>query len=72
MVLAILGNMQWGSWKCWKKKLLCIPILIYDFGTMLLLTGDDSRFFFITFYNKSGVMGNFATEPGSLFIFCEY
>ena len=49
MVLAILGNMQWGSWKCWKKKLLCIPILIYDFGTMLLLTGDDSRFFFITF-----------------------
>ncbi len=32
-----------------EETLYVIPILTYDFGTMLLLTGDDSRFFFITF-----------------------
>lgn len=32
-----------------KKTLMVIPLLTYDFGTMLLLTGADSRFFYITF-----------------------
>ena len=33
----------------WKRLFLCAPIFAYDFGTMLLLTGHDVRFFFITF-----------------------
>ena len=28
---------------------MAVPLLAYDYGTMLLLTGPDSRFFFITF-----------------------
>ena len=33
----------------WKKVLFGVPVLAYDFGTMLLLSGHDSRFFFFTF-----------------------
>lgn len=32
-----------------KRLLLCIPVLIYDFGTMLFLGGPDYRFFYVTF-----------------------
>ena len=49
MLLAILGKLNWKSWLSWKKTLLLLPIFIYDFGTMLFLSGPDSRFFFITF-----------------------
>lgn len=31
------------------KFALCSPILIYSFGTMLFLTGNDVRFFYLTF-----------------------
>lgn len=30
-----------------KRVLLCSPILIYDFGTMLFLSGAESRFFYV-------------------------
>ena len=34
----------------WKKILLVLPVFVYSFGTMLLLTSSgDSRFFFIDF-----------------------
>lgn len=33
----------------WKRLALCIPIFTYNFGTMLLLTGWDSRFFYVSF-----------------------
>ena len=33
----------------WKKILLCTPVLFYDFGTMLLLSGPETRFFYINF-----------------------
>lgn len=32
-----------------KRMFLCLAIFIYDFGTMLLLSGPDVRFFFVTF-----------------------
>ena len=31
-----------------RRLFLCIPIIIYVFGTMLLLSGPDIRFFFAT------------------------
>ena len=31
-----------------KRLFLCLPIIIYVFGTMLLLSGPDIRFFFVT------------------------
>ena len=49
MLVFVLGRLKFNSWKSWKKALMFAPIFCYDFGTMLLLTGDDSRFFFITF-----------------------
>lgn len=49
MLAFILGRCSLSQKSGWQKILLCIPILIYDFGTMLLLTGPDSRFFFASF-----------------------
>ncbi len=31
--------------RCWKKCVLWVPVLCYDFGTALLLCGSDFRFF---------------------------
>ncbi len=36
-------------WKDWKKILLILPVFSYAFGTMLLLTSPDSRFFYIIY-----------------------
>lgn len=33
----------------WKRIALCLPMLAYNFGTMLLLTGKDLRFFSFSF-----------------------
>ena len=49
MTIAIVGKSNFKSFDDWKRILLCLPIYTYDFGTMLLLSGDDSRFFYITF-----------------------
>ena len=38
-----------NSRKDWKKILLCTPILFYDFCTMILLSGPETRFFYINF-----------------------
>lgn len=48
MLIFILGKHNLRSKKSWVNILLCLPIFVYNFGTMLLLTGDDWRFFFIT------------------------
>ena len=34
----------------WKRLALILPIFTYNFGTMLLLTGPDFRFFYYTFF----------------------
>lgn len=49
MLVFIFGKIDFTKWNDWKKILLCIPIFIYDFGTMLLLTGPDSRFFYVNY-----------------------
>ncbi len=49
LLVVVLSRLKFNSWKSWKKAFMIVPIFCYDFGTMLLLTGADSRFFFITF-----------------------
>lgn len=49
LLVIFLGKLKFMSWNSWKKVFLVVPLFVYDFGTMLLLTGPDSRFFFITF-----------------------
>lgn len=43
--IVILGTISKFDIHIWKRTFLCIPVLIYNFGTMLLLTGNDIRFF---------------------------
>lgn len=45
----ILFIISKNSRKDWRKILLCTPILFYDFGTMILLTGPETRFFYVNF-----------------------
>ncbi len=49
MTTMIVGKSNFKSFNDWKRIFICLPIYVYDFGTMFLLTGDDSRFFYITF-----------------------
>ena len=49
MLVFVLSRLNFNSWKSWKKAFMLAPLFCYDFGTMLLLTGPDSRFFFVTF-----------------------
>ena len=49
MLFITLSRMHFKSWISWKKAFFVLPIFLYDFGTMLLLTGPDSRFFYVTF-----------------------
>ena len=48
VVLYILcrGNLRSRNYR--KRCLLCLSILVYNLGTMLLLTGNDFRFFYYT------------------------
>lgn len=43
----ILFKSNFAQKDSWRKVLLCTPIIIYDFGTMLFLTGDCFRFFYV-------------------------
>ncbi len=49
LIAVILSHLKWTSAVSWKRVILCLPILAYDFGTMLLLSGHDARFFYISF-----------------------
>ena len=48
VIVIILSRLKWTDAESWKRILLCLPILVYDFGTMLLLSGHDARFFYIS------------------------
>lgn len=48
IITFVLSKNEW-QYGGWKKILLCSPILFFDFGTMLLLTGPEPRFFFANF-----------------------
>ncbi len=49
LIAVILSRLRWTSAASWKRVILCLPVLAYDFGTMLLLSGHDARFFYISF-----------------------
>ena len=49
MLAFMLGRSRLNSRSDWKRILLCLPIFVHDYGTMLLLTGDDLRFFYLTY-----------------------
>lgn len=49
LILVYLSKLTIKDISSIKKTFMVIPLLAYDFGTMILLTGPDSRFFFITF-----------------------
>ena len=49
VLLFILGKSDLRKAGDWKKLMLAMPVLFYNFGTMLLLTGDDFRFFYPSF-----------------------
>ena len=44
-----LGKCRLGAGEDWKKLWFCFALLLHNWGTMLLLTGPDFRFFYITF-----------------------
>lgn len=49
LLTVMLSRMGWRLFASWKRLFWGLPVLAYDFGTMLLLSGHDSRFFFMTF-----------------------
>ena len=49
MLAFIIFRGRFRGFEDWKRIFLCIPIFTYNFGTMLLLTGHDVRFFYISF-----------------------
>ena len=49
VISVILATCRLNRWADWKRIFLAFPILAYDFGTMLLLSGHDARFFFVSF-----------------------
>lgn len=48
-LIVVLGIFSKFDSRTWKRSFLCIPLLVYNFGTMLLLTGNDIRFFCLNF-----------------------
>ncbi len=49
IITVILSKYKFGKRENWKKILLAFPILCYNFGTMLLATQYDFRFFYMNF-----------------------
>ncbi len=49
MIAFIMAKSNLKKRSHWKRISLCIPIFTYNFGTMLLLTGPDSRFFYVSY-----------------------
>lgn len=45
VIVSVLGKYNRKN-EC-KRVFLCIPILIYNFGTIFLLSGSDFRFFYL-------------------------
>lgn len=49
ILISILGKCKFRDRNDRRKCLLCLPIMIYNFGTMFLLSGNDFRFFYLNF-----------------------
>ncbi|MBR1798065.1 MAG: hypothetical protein IJ757_08695 [Clostridiales bacterium] len=48
-LMVILAKSDLSSFRDWKRLFLGLPIFVHNFGTMLLLSGPDVRFFFLTY-----------------------
>lgn len=48
MLFVVFARLDLKNKETLYNLLPVIPVFIYDFGTMILLTGPDSRFFFVT------------------------
>lgn len=49
MITAALSRLKFNKKSEWKRILPVLSMLLYNFGTMLLLSGDDFRLFYYTF-----------------------
>jgi hypothetical protein len=49
LMLFFVFGMDYRKGAGWKKSLLCFPIILYDFGTMLFLSGPELRFFYVNY-----------------------
>jgi len=49
MLVCILSRRKLNIREDWKKIGLCLPLFAYSYGTMLLLTAPDMRFFLVSF-----------------------
>lgn len=49
VIFSVLCKCRFWVKNDWKKLLFALPFLCYNFGTMLLLTGNDFRYFYLAF-----------------------
>lgn len=49
IIMCLLSRSKQNGKRNWGKRLIVLSLVTYDFGTMLLLSGWDSRFFLVTF-----------------------
>lgn len=49
LIICVLSKLRFRRKSEWKRILMVLSMLIYNFGTMLLLSGDDIRLFFYSF-----------------------
>lgn len=49
VIFSLLCKCRFRVKNDWKRILFALPLLIYNFGTMLLLSGNDFRYFYLAF-----------------------
>lgn len=49
VIFSLLCKCRFRVKNDWKKILFALPLLIYNFGSMLLLSGNDFRYFYFSF-----------------------
>ncbi|MCC8139985.1 MAG: hypothetical protein LIO67_06770 [Lachnospiraceae bacterium] len=50
VIICICGKIRLNVFEDWKRLFSCVAILTYNFATMLMLTGSDDRFFYLSFF----------------------
>ena len=49
MIIFVLAKLDFSKLKDWKKLCFTLPLFCYNFGTMLLLKGNDFRIFYYSY-----------------------
>ena len=49
ILLVYFSKLRFTSWSSWKKWFIILPLFAHNFGTMLLQTAPEARFFFVTY-----------------------